>query len=744
MTPKPGFPSDRSCLVRFGVFEFDLTNLELKRDGRLVSTQQQPALLLQFLVIRASRVVTREELKNAIWPTGTYVEFDYGLNTAINRIRRALGDSAEEPRFIQTIPRVGYRFVAPVEYVISAADEVQEPLGEAAVAVLASPGAAQLARPRPARQIMVVLALTATFALAALLLWKINQEPAGRLTSGDGQVLRYSIPLPPQHVVLSLAISPRGDQIVYESMLGGTTVLFRRFLDSDQSRLIAGSEGAYAPFFSPDGSQVGFYASQKLRVATPSGVRDLAGITGTSTPFRAFWADDGNIYFNNQTGLLPGIWRTPAKGGAAELIASGAETVKGTEFIFPQQLISGANSLLYSTSRTPRDRGIRVLSLPSGRTDPVLSHGMGGQYLRTGHLLYYWAGNLMAVPFDGRRLRVSGSPVQVVPAVAAHGWDGPVASVSGNGTLVYLTQPEPDQRTLAWIDRNGAATALPIAPAAFEQAEISPDGGKLAVVRRDGPDHWSLLIHDLRTREWSLLRESAVPRLRAIWSPDSRSLAVSSEQQNGDFVNLYRVYLDPGKVAERLTEQPDFGQFPTSWSAQANAILFAEGVHPATQGDLFALPLDGRRRPIPFVTLPGWDSDAVFSPDGRWVAYSSEQSGKAEVFVQSYPQNGAPVRLSASGGTGPLWRNSGSILYVDPGTGVMEVAVQDGRKLREPTRMFAADFLARTDIWTRAYSLAPDGRLLVIRPVGTPGARIAQIQVVVNWFQKLKELLPQP
>jgi serine/threonine-protein kinase len=369
---------------------------------------------------------------------------------------------------------------------------------------------------------------------------------------------------------------------------------------------------------------------------------------------------------------------------------------------------------------------------------------MGGQYLPTGHLLYYLTGNLMAVPFDAQRLRVTGTPAQVVANVA-QGWGGAIAGVSGTGTLVYLAQPELEQRTLAWIDHNGNSTPLSIAPAAFEQVDISPDGGKLAIVRRDAPDRWSIWISDLHTHEWSLLRESTIPRPRAIWSPDSHSLVVSSEQQNGDFVNLYRVYLDTAKKTERLTEQPNFGQFPTSWSAQANTILFEEGVHPATKGDLMALPLDGRGRSTPFVALPGWDLDAVFSPDGKWVAYSSDVSGKQEVYLSPYSPGAQPERLSTNGGTGPQWsRNSGNILYVEPGAGVMEVAVQSGRKVREAKRLFAASFLARTDIWTRGYSLAPDGRLLVIRPATSAGPKPAQIQVVVNWTQKLKELSPLP
>jgi eukaryotic-like serine/threonine-protein kinase len=742
MNPKAPLSPDRPRTVRFGVFEFNLTTLELKNDGRLVSMQQQPASLLQFLVLRANRVVSREELQNAIWPTGTHVEFNDGLNTAINRIRRALSDSAEEPRFIQTIPRVGYRFVAPVEHVLTGPDADLElapfpPQPEIAAPVQSPPAR----RTRIARPVGAAIAIAVVITVA--IVWQINRRQSPVL-AGERQVIRYTITLPPEHAVLSLAISPRGDQLVYQSPSAGTTALYRRFLDSDQSRLIAGTDDARAPFFSPDGSQIGFYTRQRLRIVTLSGVRDLTNITGTDEITRAFWADDGYIYFNNQAGRLPGIWRIPEKGGAPELVLSGSETPKGIEFIFTQQLIPGTNSLLYSTVLTPRDRGLRVISPGDPRTDPILARAMGGQYLPTGHLLYYLTGNLMAVPFNAQRLRVTGTPAQVVANVA-QGWGGAIAGVSGTGTLVYLAQPELEQRTLAWIGRNGNPTPLPIAPAAFEQVDISPDGGKLAVVRRDAPERWSTWIHDLHTHEWALLRESTIPRPRAIWSPDSHSLVVSSEQQNGDFVNLYRVYLDTAKKTERLTEQPNFGQFPTSWSAQANTILFEEGVHPATKGDLLALPLDGRGRSTPFVALPGWDLDAVFSPDGKWVAYTSDVSGKSEIYVSPYPPGAQPERLSTHGGTGPQWaRTSGNVLYVEPNTGVMEVAVQGGRKLREPKRLFAAGFMARTDIWTRGYSLAPDGRLLVIRPATAAEPKPAQIQVVVNWTQKLKELSPVP
>jgi hypothetical protein len=236
-------------------------------------------------------------------------------------------------------------------------------------------------------------------------------------------------------------------------------------------------------------------------------------------------------------------------------------------FVFGQQILNRP-ALLYSTVRGPSRRSVKLLDLNSHASKTLVERGMGGIVLPTGHLLYYWHSNLLAAPFDIRAGRLTGSAVEVLHNVAMRGWSGPSAGVSRNGTLAYLKSPQ-ILHTLMWVDRSGKQTPIPAPAAAYEQAELSPDGDRLAIVRQDGPELWTLWVHDLRTGAWIRMLETGVPRPRATWSPDGKSLVASSARENADFVNLYRIPVDAPEKAERLTEQPNLGQFPQSWSAQA-------------------------------------------------------------------------------------------------------------------------------------------------------------------------------
>ena len=288
---------------------------------------------------------------------------------------------------------------------------------------------------------------------------------------------------------------------------------------------------------------------------------------------------------------------------------------------------------------------------------------------------------------------------------------------------------------------------MPLAPAHYEQAEVSPDGSKLALVQREEASRWSLWIYNLRSGSLVHLLDSKLPRLNAIWSPDSASLVVSLAHENGDFVNLFRLSIANPQSLERLTEQPNFGQFPQSWSSAAHAILFMEGVHGSTNGDIMVLPLNGDRQPKPLVATPGWDRMPSFSPDGKWFVYDSEQAGTSQVFVQAYdaPQakvTGPAIQISPAGGIDPVWASDGrTIYYLDRENQMM--AANLNLHTAKPTRiqkLFAANISRSNNLWTRSYSIAPDGRFLVMsRPKQTTETS-ARIQVIVNWFDEIKRL----
>lgn len=335
-------------------------------------------------------------------------------------------------------------------------------------------------------------------------------------------------------------------------------------------------------------------------------------------------------------------------------------------FCFPNQVLSNPNPLMiYSSDIGPLRRSLRVMNLRTHATKEILEHGVGGQILPTGHLLYYWNDRLFAVPFDMRNLKFDGNPVEVVKNVRPYIWMRGQASVSDTGTLAYLKEGALPLRKLEWVDEKGRAEPLPLPAADYEQAEVSPDGRKLAIVRREERSRWTVWSYDLQSGAWTHLLDCEVPAPHVAWNPDSAFVVSGSEQANADFLNLVRIPIAAPQTVERLTEQPDFGQFPQTWSGKAQAILFMEGVHPKTNGDIMVLPLNGDRHVQALVDTPGWDRAPSFSPDGRFFAYESDVTGKPEIFVQSYDAQaaktaGPTVQISRGGGKDPVWSHDGA------------------------------------------------------------------------------------
>jgi serine/threonine-protein kinase len=581
----------------------------------------------------------------------------------------------------------------------------------------------------------------ALLVLVAVVLW-LTLAPRQAGPSGAA-VIRSTLALPAGHVPEVAVISPEGDQVVYQALRNGVRQLYRRYLDEEESRPVPKSDGATQPFFSPDGTELGFYAPASIRIAGASGTRDLVAIPAEFDLRRAVWGADQFIYY---TTPADGIWRIPTRGGQPQAVLRPGPAERAQTFYFPQELLSGSTpGLLFSTNSGPKRRSIGWAALPAGSPPRiVVERGMGGEVLPGGHLLYYWQGKLLAAPFDAHNRKLAGSAVEVLAKSPSNGWRGPNASVSRNGTLVYLEEDLP-RRKLLWVNRLGRETPLPVPDAAYEQAEVSPDGTKLAIARKDELSKWSMWIYELRSGAWTRVFDVDVPRPRSVWSPDGKSIVAASLEGDAQFVNLYRFSLVAPGAPERLTEEPDFGQFPASWSAAANAILFTEGVHIGTQSDIFALPLDGGRKPRPMVVTPGVDRGPCFSPDGRRFAFASDQNKASEIFVQPFDLSSPPRQVSSGGGTNPAWSPSGTQLYyLTPTQALMEVNIHADGLAEPPHQLLPPGFTVRTDWWTRGYSIAPDGRFLVIRDIAGASPPAPRIRVIVNWTEELKRLVPRP
>jgi eukaryotic-like serine/threonine-protein kinase len=755
----------RGCqrTARFGVFEIDLTGTSMRRNGSPVKVPQQSMLLLTYLIERHGSVVSREELCSLLWPEGTFVEFDLGLNAAMNRLRRSLGDFALEPRYIETIPKKGYRFIAPVNY----PREEKEPLPSSPLQlenIQTSFGAGISTLPpslpdapvvppvvpevgAPARGIVrqTLLMLAGSLALVlcgmALGFWFVRSH---RDTASPDQVYRYALPLDGTDDIGSMAISPPGDQIVFQ---GASGLLWRRYLERNDPRPIPGTEGGTAPFFSPDGQSVGFFAGNNLKIAESGRIRSLTALPPDFSSFVATWGEDGFVYFNTRIGPVQGIWRIPAHGGKSELVTP--SLYPGTGPMHPlvnQVLLHPRHLLIYSMIMGPIRRSLRVRDLDT-QTDKLLTpRGTGGYLLPNGKLIYFNRGSLYAAGFNAEKLELQGTPVEMIKNVADYGWQAGFASISQNGTLAYVERGGPDLRLLQWVDGNGHVTPLDLPADQYEEAEVSPRGDQLAIVRTEGVGRASLWTYAFRNRAWRHILDSDVPRLRAQWSPDEKALAVSSARQNEDFANLYRVPLSNPDNMERLTQQPDYGQFPLSWSAQSNAILYVEGVHETTRSDVLLLPLDGLRVPKLLIATPGWDRSASFSPDGRWLVYEIEFQGAPGIFVRRFNAQklefiGPPMKISVEGGSDPNWAPDGrSIYYSDLSKHLTQASLSsDGSVVSR--RKAEVSLPAKKDSWTRINSVAPDGRLLIMRPVTSP-AKQAEIRLVIHWDAEVDRLAP--
>ena len=734
--------SKQALEIRFGPFAFAPAKRELTKSGHLVKLPNQSAQLLLMLIEQPGTVITREQMREKIWPDGTYVEFDFGLNSAINRIRRVLNDSARNPNYVETVHGSGYRFITPC-HVIYAPDSPHDAVTEPPRQLPAPPHVQGALPAHPPKNRMWLYAAAVIGVILLVGLQRAGLSRVENSLASDAPTLRSSILLPQGHQPALLRISTQGDQIAYLSNLAGVPYVFRRYLNRDESVRVEGSEGATALAFSPDGEQLAIWTPDKILLVSKDGIRPLRSTKLTQVR-TGTWAKSGYLYYSDQSVERPAIFRIPVTGGGVpEPVISAQHVAGGLTFPMVQQSLDSRDALLYSVNLTPRRRSLRLWSPPTQFRKAVdrlvLERAMGGRELPTGHLVYFWDNALFSAGWDPQSMSAWGTPIKVLSGVAGAGWTGGVADISDSGTLVYRPKSPEEARPIVRVDRHGEQTKLDIPSAQYEQLRVSPDERRLAVVRRDGSSQWSIWLLDLHTHAWTMCLETQAELPRLAWSPDGRSLVMSLAQGDADFANLYRIPLDPPGDPQRLVEQPNFGQFPTSWSTTANAILFHEGTHPKTNSDIFVLDM-ATRQVKPLVQNPGWDSDAVFSPDGKWIAYSGDPGTGRKIYVQSYPSS-APAQVAANfEGRGPVWSAKGDRLWFSGPGGFWEVPIRDGKAIGEPVRCYGQTPAFTPDVWTRTFDISASGTLYAILPDlrEVPG----RIEVVSNWFRELEKLAP--
>jgi serine/threonine-protein kinase len=556
-----------------------------------------------------------------------------------------------------------------------------------------------------------------------------------------------------------VALTPDGSALVY---VGGAVVgrpgLFVRKMDElAPVRLVADGE---RPFVSPDGQWVGFVDVPVLKKVAITGGPSIE-IAKLDGGFRGgTWGADGTIIFatNRETGLL----RISSDGGEIEVLTS-LDKAKGERGHVWPRLLPGGHAVLFTISdadgsvATSANSQIAVVDLRSAsRAHRVLIRGgSDARYVPTGHLVYFADGSLRAVRFDRDRLEIIGSAIPVLASLATVQGNSGDFDVAENGTLVLVPQEEgaSTARTLTWVDRQGKEEAVPAEPRAYLYPRVSPDGTRVVLDVREGDnDIW---VWDLRRR--TFIRITRDPGLDGapVWSADGQFIFYSGAADG--VASVYRQRADGNGTPERLTK-PDAPQFPVSLSPRGTHLVLHQGTGGPTNHDLMVLALkapdsgDGSiHHAEDVVKTPVGEGNGSISPDSRWLAYQSNQSGDWEIYVQPFAdKNGTRSTVSTSGGTQPRWSPDGrELYYLSPRGEMVRVPVGTGATWSPGTPEVLFDarayFLGSTlGSPYFMYDVAKDGRFLMIKPVAGSKTRdtTANLVVIQNWFEELKRLVP--
>ena len=551
----------------------------------------------------------------------------------------------------------------------------------------------------------------------------------------------------------AVALSPDGRTLVFGAIFGGAPQLYARAMDQLSATAIPGTSGGNSPFFSPDGQWVGFWAEGELRKAPLRGGPAVT-LCKAAAIFGASWGDDGTIVFASARN--GGLWRVSASGGAPEPLT----TLQPGEYSHRlPHFLPGGQAVIFTILKAAYlwdDAQIVVRSLATGEQTVLVTGGSDGRYVSTGHLIYVRLGTLMAVPFDPVGLTVTGGATGVIEGVmqAANRGSSDMANtlaaqytVSDTGALVYLTGGivPASERALAWVDRQGASRALAAPQRAYYVPRLSSDGRQVAVSTYDIRQVWSVDIARGAPSPVTVDGRSGY----GIFAPDGKRVVFRSGAGAGED-NLYWKAADGSGVAERLTTSPR-SQTPSSWTPDGATLAFVEEGESLGffQFDIWALSIDTRGVRAVIQTAAN-EMSPEFSPDGRWLAYVSNESGRHEVYVQPYPGPGPRHLISTDGGEQPAWSANGrELFYVQGGafgsgpTKLMSVRVATAPAFlaETPELVFeSADLLAA---WGRSYDVAPDGRfLMTLSKEPKTKSMPAQMILVQHWFEELKRLVP--
>ncbi|HKQ73646.1 MAG TPA: winged helix-turn-helix domain-containing protein [Blastocatellia bacterium] len=723
-------------LYEFGPFRLDAAERLLLREGESVSLTPKSFDLLLALVEHPGHLLEKDELLNLVWPD-TFVE-EANLSSNISLIRKALGDGENGHKFIETVAKRGYRFLAEVRKVRPVSDEGERPPGQTA----------RIAKGISAAMIKALdaNARLAWITAAALLLGMLGFAWAyftRQPITEDVRVMKSSLLPPEKSSFGQIAVSPDGRYLAFTAATGGNVQLWVRALDSTEARPLAGTQDAMLPFWSPDNRFIGFFADGRLKKIEGAGgpVQTLYEVLGV--PFGGAWSRAGVILFGHSGLAKPGLLRISAAGGEVTQVTTPDRSRQEISHRYPTFLPDGRHFLYSIYSGQKETRGVYLGSLDGPVKRRLLDDFTNIKYMAAvpgdtvggaGWLVFSRDGALLSRPFDTSRLDFTGEPFLLSDKVGR----GLVAnnylnfSVSDNGLLVFDPSLERQRRQYRWMDRRGQPINSLEVDAGTTAHGLSPDEKRFIASRIDPQISTNdLYLCDVSRGIAERFSFDPANDFSPVWSPDGSRIVWNS---NRDGVgNLYQKAAS-GAGEETLLWQSDYNKFPTDWSRDGRFIIYYQN-DPKTKWDVWFLPATetGEEKPLRVIGTEVNETAGTLSPDGRWLAYVSDASGRSQVYVQSFPGGDGKRQVSNGGGIGPRWRRDGRELFYYAGDGKLMVApVRSGESFDVGAAVPLFEFRAGTVPGYAPYAVTADGQRFLINVV-VDAEPNAPLTMVTNW-----------
>jgi hypothetical protein len=613
-------------------------------------------------------------------------------------------------------------------------------VGEARIAMEEAPASliaartdtvAGLASRRAGRGRMAASAL-AGVALGALLVAGITTLRRGR--SARDSVVRLNVVLPREQALVvsdlpNFALSRDGTQMAYVARKeSGKRALFLRSMGSFETRELAETEGAVTPFFSPDGQWLGYVVGGRvLKMAVSGGPPQPVCERTVSEVGGSAWADDGSILVPTTSGSL--MRAAASSGRCVEIVKPDA--ARG-EILEPESL-PGSEGILFASlgGFQASQAHIAVLDLKTGKSRVIIPQGTNPHYVEPGFVVFGRSGAILAAPFDPHGLKLLGQPVPVVETVMPDSSSGiEQFAVSRSGVLAYVAGARaPVKRRIVMADRKGVSTVVTADANSYEDLSLSPDGREIAMTVEAAT--WNIWAYHLDRGTLTRLTFENDNR-DPLWTPDGKRVVYTS-LRNG----LFGLYWRPvdGSGPEELLLSTKSLLFANSWSPDGRFLAFGQQ-DPETGFDIWILPVGGDRKPYPFVRAAFREWFGEFSPDGRWIAYESNETGRSEVYLRPFPGPGGKWQVSTEGGARPEWSRDGRELFYFENDRIMRVTVDAGQALAvgRPELLFPCNCFDSG----RFYEVTPDAKHFLLIQNVQPVSPVAQINLVLGWGGELE------